>query len=177
MIIVIFESFISQGSAATQIRCGRYLVTILFYLLKFSLESAGEKIGNRPIFCDDMDKSLQLTCWGHSVRIMQFGHCYHSLCWIFWQPDWVTRRLFKRLSVNQVTLQDFSIYTNAYNNCCEMNFSRSLIIHQNRYRLTALPHTPSVFQRNDKRTIQGRRGWGRKGKEKVGGIALWLFGG
>jgi len=62
VIIVIFGNFISQGSVATQLKCGGIFSNTLLQIYKFSIKCVGENnFENRSIPGEDMHKSLQLT--------------------------------------------------------------------------------------------------------------------
>jgi len=77
-----------------------------------------KKFENRSIglFGDDVDKSLRFTFWGTPCRNNAIWTLL-SLALLNIQTacdvTGLTLRLFKSLSVNQVTSQEFSIYTNA----------------------------------------------------------------
>jgi len=69
VITVILEIYISQGSVATQLRCGGILLaTLLQILLRMTFVSV-EKFKNRSVFGEDADKNLRLTFLGPPGKI------------------------------------------------------------------------------------------------------------
>jgi len=58
---VIVKIYISQGSVATLLRCSGIFSN--HFIRNCSQNVPVKKIENRPIFGEDMDKSLRLTFW------------------------------------------------------------------------------------------------------------------
>jgi len=57
--------YISQGSVATQLRCGGMFSN--HFITNFPQKEPVKKFDNRSIFDKDMDKTLWLTFLGHPV--------------------------------------------------------------------------------------------------------------
>jgi len=57
--------YISQGSEATQLRCGGIFSNYYRAYYKFPTKYAGKNFKKIGIFGEYMDTRLQLTFWGH----------------------------------------------------------------------------------------------------------------
>ena len=63
-----YTFYISQGSVATQLRCGGIFSN--HFTTNFSQNVAVKKFENRSIFGKDIDKTLWLTFLGHPVVLI-----------------------------------------------------------------------------------------------------------